>query len=330
MNLATEYLGFQLSSTFLPGASPLVDDMDNVRRLEDAGAAAIVMHSFFEEQITMEQRAREYHIDAHSEGTSEATSFFPHLDDADQTGEEYLKHVAETKAAVKVPVIASLNGITSGGWVSYARLIEQAGADALELNYYDLPSNADETGAEVEERALAMVAAVRKEVKIPIAVKLSPFFSSLPNFAKRLVAAGANGLVLFNRFYQPDIDIDALDVLPVLELSSPSELRLRLRWLAILSARVETSYSATGGIHSAPDAIRAIMAGAHTVQMVSALLRFGPEHLKVVTKQFVRWMEMHEYESVKQMHAAMNLRHCPDVTGFERANYLKILHGWQV
>ena len=323
MNLTTEYLGFQLSSPFMPGASPLVDDLDNVRRLEDAGASAIVMHSFFEEQITLEQRAREAHIEAHEGGSAEALSFFPDVDDLDQTGEEYRKHSARTKAAVKVPVIA-------GGWVAYARQIEQAGADALELNYYDLPANPDETGAAVERRALDMVAAVRKEVKIPLAVKLSPFFSSLPNFAKQLVEAGANGLVLFNRFYQPDIDIDALDVLPVLELSSPSELRLRLRWLAILSARIETGYSATGGIHSAPDAIRSIMAGAHTVQLVSALLRFGPEHLKVVIKQFVRWMEQHEYESVQQMRGAMNLKHCPDVTGFERANYLKILHGWQV
>ena len=330
MNLTTEYLGFQLKSPFMPGASPLVNEIDNVRRLEDAGAAAIVMHSFFEEQITMEQRAREVHIEAHSGGNAEATSFFPHIDDADQSGEEYLKHIAETKAAVSVPVIASLNGITPGGWVAYAKQIEEAGADALELNYYDLPGDPEETGASVEERALNMVAGIRKEVKIPLAVKLSPFFSSLPNFAKRLVAAGANGLVLFNRFYQPDIDIDALDVLPVLELSSSAELRLRLRWLAILSARVETAYSATGGIHSAPDAIRAIMAGAHTVQMVSALLRFGPEHLGVVSKQFVRWMEQHEYESVAQMRGAMNLKHCPDVTGFERANYLKILHGWQV
>ena len=330
MKLATEYLGLKLKNPFMPGASPMVDDLGHVRRLEDAGAAAIVMHSLFEEQITMEQRAVEAHVDAHAEGFAEATSFFPSTDDFDKTCDQYLHQIQKVKAAVTVPVIGSLNGITPGGWASYARLIQEAGADALELNYYDLPSDSNETGDDVEKRALEMVKSIRAEVAIPIAVKLSPFFSSLPNFVSRLVGAGANGVVLFNRFYQPDIDVENLDVMPVLELSSPAELRLRLRWLAILSARVETSYAATGGVHSAQDAIRAVMAGAHVVQIVSALLRFGPEHLKTVLKEFTQWLEEHEYESVQQMRGAMNLKHCPDVTGFERANYLKILRGWQV
>lgn len=329
MQLDTEYLGLKLKNPIMPGASPLSDDLDHVRRLEDAGAAAIVMHSLFEEQILMEQQAREHHLEAHMDASPEALSFLPTSDDFEKSCDDYLRQIEGAKAAVGIPIIGSLNGITPGGWVSYARLIEEAGADALELNYYDLPSDPNVTAAGVETRALEMVKAVRNEVKIPIAVKLSPFFSSLPNFATQLVAAGANGLVLFNRFYQPDIDIDALDVLPVLELSSPAELRLRLRWLAILSARVETSYAATGGIHSATDVVRAVMAGAHVVQMVSALLRFGPEHLKVVLKQFTRWLETNEYESAKQMRAAMNLRHCPDVTGFERTNYMRIIHGWQ-
>jgi dihydroorotate dehydrogenase (fumarate) len=229
-----------------------------------------------------------------------------------------------------MPVIASLNGITPGGWVAHARLLEQAGADALELNYYDLPSNPDETGYEVELRALEMVRAVREEVRIPLAVKLSPFFSSLPNFAKSLVAEGVDGLVIFNRFYQPDIHIEEFDVTPALELSTPSELRLRLRWLAILSCRVHTSYAATGGVHSATDAVRAIMAGANVVQMVSALLRSGPDHLKVVLHDFTQWLQVHEYESVAQLRGAMNLRKSPDPTGFERANYLRILQGWHV
>ena len=330
MKLSTDYLGLRLKNPIMPGASPMVDDLGVVRRLEDAGAAAIVMHSLFEEQITMEQRAVEAHVESHNEGFAEATSFLPSSDEFDQTCDQYLHQVQKIKAAVDVPVIGSLNGITSGGWASYAKLIQDAGADALELNYYDLPSDPDQTGADVEKRALEMVRSIRKEVTIPIAVKLSPFFSSLPNFVRQLAGAGANGVVLFNRFYQPDIDVENLDVMPVLELSSPAELRVRLRWLAILSARIETSYSATGGVQSAQDVVRAIMAGANTVQMVSALLRFGPEHLKTVLKELTEWLESHEYESVEQMRGAMNLKHCPDVTSFERANYLRILHGWQV
>jgi dihydroorotate dehydrogenase (fumarate) len=304
--------------------------VDSIRRLEDAGAGAIVLPSLFEEQIALEKQAREFHVEAYTEGFAEATSYLPTVDDFDKSSDEYLRLISDAKYAVDIPVIASLNGITPGGWIAHARLLEQAGADALELNYYDLPSDPDETGYDVERRALEMVRAVKEEVRIPIAVKLSPFFSSLPNFAKRLVADGANGLVIFNRFYQPDINIEELDVAPALELSSPSELRLRLRWLAILSCRLDTSFAATGGVHSATDAIRAIMAGATVVQMVSALLRYGPEHLKTVIADFVDWLEAHEYESVSQLRGAMNLRNSPDPTGFERANYLRILQGWRV
>jgi len=227
-------------------------------------------------------------------------------------------------------VIGSLNGITAGGWINHARLMEQAGADALELNYYDIPSDPDETGYDVEKRAIELVRAVREEVRIPLAVKLSPFFSSLPNFAKRLTADGADGLVIFNRFYQPDIDIEELDVKPALELSGPSELRLRLRWLAILSSRLETSFAATGGVHTATDAVKAIMAGATVVQLVSCLLRYGPEHLKMVIADFTEWLETHEYDSVRELRGAMNYKNSPDPTGFERANYLRILHGWSI
>lgn len=329
MNLATEYLGLKLKNPFTPGASPLVDDLATVRQLEDAGAAAIIMHSLFEEQIDLERQALERDVEAHMESFAEATSFLPNEDDFDETSEQYMQLIAKIKESVSVPVIASLNGITPGGWVGHAKLIEQAGADAMELNYYDLPSNPCKTGAEVEQRALDLVAAIRKEVSIPIAVKLSPFFSSLPNFVSRLRSAGANGVVLFNRFYQPDINVEDLDVESVLELSNPSELRLRLRWLAILSAQVETSYAATGGIHSAGDAVRAIMAGAHSVQMVSALLRNGPAHLAKVIAEFSQWLEEHEYESVAQMCGTMNLKHCPDATGFERANYLRMLKSWR-
>ena len=330
MNLSVGYLGLILKNPFMAGASPLGHDINQIRRLEDAGSAAVVLPSLFEEQIVLEKRARETHIEAHTEGFAEATTYLPTVDDFDKTADEYLRLIQEAKMAVDIPIIASLNGITPGGWIAHARLLEQAGADALELNYYDLPSDPDETGVEVEKRALNMVRAVRNEVTLPLAVKLSPFFSSLPKFAKQLVAAGANGLVIFNRFYQPDIDIEELDVTPALELSTPSELRLRLRWLAILSSRLETSFGATGGVHSAPDAIRAIMAGATVVQLVSCLLRFGPEHLRLIIEEFTEWLAEHEYDSVKQLRGAMNLRHSPDPTGFERANYLRILHGWRV
>jgi dihydroorotate dehydrogenase (fumarate) len=330
MKLATKYLGLHLKNPFVVGASPLGHDLPTIRRLEDAGAAAIVLPSLFEEQILLEKQAREVHVDAHTEGFSEAASFLPNVDDFDKSCDEYLRLIQDAKHTVHIPIIASLNGITPGGWVSHAGLMQEAGADAIELNYYDLPSDPDETGHDVEMRALEMVRAVREEVRIPLAVKLSPFFSSLPNFARRLVDDGANGLVIFNRFYQPDIDIEELDVKPALELSTPSELRLRLRWLAILSARVDTSFAATGGVHSATDAVRAIMAGATVVQMVSCLLRYGPGHLKTVIADFVEWLDAHEYDSSSQLRGAMNFRNSPDPTGFERANYLRILHGWSV
>jgi len=307
-----------------------VDDLAVVRQLEDAGAAAIVMHSLFEEQITLERAALERDVESHTESFAEALSYLPNEDDFDETSAQYLELIGKIKETVSVPVIASLNGITLGGWAGHAKLIEQAGADALELNYYDLPSDPRVTGAEVEQRALDLVAAIRKDVKMPIAVKLSPFFSSLPNFVTRIKEAGANGVVLFNRFYQPDINIEDLDTESVLELSNSTELRLRLRWLAVLSAQVETSYAATGGVHSAEDVVRAVMAGAHAVQMVSALLHNGVEHLATVLTNLTQWLEEHEYESIAQMRGTMNLKHCPDATAFERTNYLRILKSWQV
>ena len=330
MNLETDYLGLKLKNPLMPGASPLADDLATVRRLEDAGAAAIVMHSLFEEQIELERGSLERDVESHTESFAEALSYLPDEDDFNETSEQYLQLISKIKASVSVPVIASLNGITPGGWISHAKLMEQAGADALELNYYDLPSDPAKTGAQIEARAVALVEAIRENVTIPIAVKISPFFSSLPNFVRQILGAGANGVVLFNRFYQPDINIEDLDVESVLELSTPSELRLRLHWLAILSAQVETSYAATGGVHSAEDAVRAIMAGAHAVQVVSALLRNGTDHLATMLAELTRWLEEHEYESLAQMRGTMNLKHCPDATAFERANYLRILKSWQV
>ncbi|XHR28804.1 MAG: dihydroorotate dehydrogenase-like protein [Chthoniobacteraceae bacterium] len=330
MNLETDYLGLKLKNPLMPGASPLADDLATIRRLEDAGAAAIVMHSLFEEQINLERLAVERDVESHTESFAEATTFFPNEEDFEETCEEYLSLIGKIKETVSVPVIASLNGITPGGWTSYAKLIQEAGADALELNYYDLPSDPSKTGAHVEARALDLVKAIRKEVTLPIAVKLSPFFSSLPNFVSELKNAGANGVIVFNRFYQPNINIEDLDTDSVLELSTSAELRLRLRWLAVLSAQIDgISYGVTGGVHTAADAIRAIMAGANGVQLVSALLQNGADYLGIVLTDLTKWLEEHEYDSLAQMTGTMNLKHCPDATAFERGNYLRILKSWQ-
>jgi len=329
MDLSTTYLGLKLAHPLMPGASPLSTDLDQIRRLEDAGAAAIVMHSLFEEQIAMEQAADLAHVDAHAESSAEATSYFPRPEGYRLGPDDYLALIARVKAAVKVPVIASLNGVTKGGWLSYAKQMQQAGADALELNVYYLPTDAAVTAEQVEGTAVEMVKEIKKSVTIPVAVKLAPFYSSLPHFAHRLEAAGADGLVLFNRFYQPEIDVEELEVRRTLHLSTPDELNLRLRWLAILSGRVRPSLAVSGGVHAATDVVKSVMAGAHAVQTVSALLRQGPAHLKRLREDLVRWLEEHEYESLAQMRGSMNLVKSPDPKAYERANYIQILSGWK-
>lgn len=329
MDLSTVYLGLHLPHPLMPGASPMVDDLDTVKRLEDAGAAAIVMHSLFEEQIVQEQLAAVHHMDRHAESFGEALSYFPRPAEYALGPEQYLKQISRIKGSVRIPVIASLNGVTLGGWVDYALRIQEAGADALELNVYYLAADPLEAAEAVERRTLGILRAVRQAVTIPVAVKLSPFFSALAHLAAELHAAGADGLVLFNRFYQPDIDVEQLEVTPRLELSTSSELLLRLRWLAILSDRVRSSLAVSGGIHSAEDAVKAIMAGAHAVQMVSALLRHGPAYLGRVLDDLRRWMEDHGYTSVEQMRGSMSLARCPDPAAFERANYIRVLQGWR-
>lgn len=329
MDLRTKYLGLELSHPFMPGASPLVDDLDMVKRLEDAGAAAIVMHSLFEEQITREQIATFLHTEPHGESFAEALCYFPSPDRFALGPEEYLEHIARIKGTVRCPIIASLNGTTLGGWLEYARAIEQAGADALELNVYALPADFEEDSLAIEDRTVEMLREVKRRIHIPVAVKLSPFYTSLPHFARRLDEAGADGLVLFNRFYQPDLDPENLEATRHLQLSSPAELPLRLRWLAILSGRIRPSLAVTGGIHSAQDAIKAIMSGAHAVQVVSALLRAGPEHLKRLRLETEAWMHEHEYESLEQMRGSMNLEACPDPAVYERANYMLVLQSWR-
>jgi dihydroorotate dehydrogenase (fumarate) len=329
MDLSTTYLGLSLPHPLMPGASPLVDDLDMVKRLEDAGAAAIVMHSLFEEQIIGERAQTLRHIEAHTDSFAEAPSYFPDRSGVSVGPEFYLEQIRRIKAAVRVPVIGSLNGTTATGWLEYARMIQQAGADALELNFYIVATNPQEDGHAVEQRALDILSKVKASVTIPVAVKLSPFFCSFAHFASQLDSLGVDGLVLFNRFYQPDIDVDMLEVVPRLQLSDSSELLLRLRWLAVLSGHVRASLAVTGGVHTAVDAVKSVMAGAHAVQLVSALLQHGPERLQTIREEMVRWMEEHEYHSLGQMQGSMNLMRCPDPQAFERANYLRVLHSWR-
>jgi dihydroorotate dehydrogenase (fumarate) len=329
IDLSTRYLGLHLPHPFMPGASPMVDDLDMVRRLEDAGSAAIVMHSLFEEQIEMEQGRTLYDIESHVNAFAEASSFFPRPAEYKLGPQAYLEQLRRIKEAVKVPVIASLNGITAAGWLEYAKLIEQAGADALELNVYYVATDPDEDAGAVERRTLDIVRAVKQAIRIPIAVKLSPYFSSLSHFAAELEGAGANALVLFNRFYQPDIDPEELEVRNELRLSNSSDLLLRLRWLAILSAQRKLDLAVSGGVHTPQDAVKAVMAGARSVQVVSAILKNGPQHLDKLRAGLSRFVEEHGYASLAEMHGCMNLARCPNPAAFERGNYMRILQSWR-
>ena len=328
MNLDTTYLGLALPHPFICGASPLVDDLDNVRRLEDAGAAAIVMNSLFEEQITHDAMSAWFADELPDEPPPEALAFFPESSALGRGPDAYLEHLRRVKRAVAVPIIGSLNGSTPGGWLDYARLIQEAGADALELNVYALATDPWRGAAEIEAQTVEMIRAVRGALQIPLAVKLSPFYTSFAHFAERLVDAGVDGLVLFNPFYQPDIDIERQTVDRSLHLSLASDLALRLRWLAILSGQIRTSYAVSGGIHAAADAIKAVMTGADAVQMVSELLAHGPERLRTLREEFAYWLADHQYESIAQLRGSMNLGNCSDPAGYERANYMLILRSW--
>lgn len=329
MDLSTTYLGFRLPHPLIPGASPLASDFDTIRRLEDAGAAAIVLPSLFEEQISADALGTEHHMLAHEGSHAEAESYFPLAEEFAMGPDRYLGHVRRVSNAVQVPVIGSLNGTSPEGWLDYARLIQDAGADALELNFYHVATDPKQDGAALEQRLLDVVRAVKTHVRIPVAIKLSPFYSSFANVAHQLDEAGANGLVLFNRFYQPDIDPDALDAVPRLQLSDSGDLLLRLRWLAILSGRVRASLAATGGVHTCIDAVKAVMAGAHAVQMVAALLLHGPSHLAKIRRELSHWLEVREYESLEQAQGSMSLLRCPNPEAFERGNYMKILQTWR-
>jgi len=328
MDLSTNYLGLKLKHPLILGASPLSHDIDQIKRVEDAGAAAIVLHSLFEEQILMEHSAQQAVVEAHENTNAEATDFVPKPSQYSVGPEEYLEMVTKTKAAVGVPVIGSLNGITNTGWLDYAKRIQQAGADALELNVYSLPTSSKDSAATLESRTIEMVRTIKQKITIPIAVKLSPFYTSPAFFVAQLEQVGASGYVVFNRFYQPDIDVDQLEVKHTLELSTPSELLLRLRWLAILSAQVKGSLAVTGGVHSSMDVLKSVMAGASAVQVVSAILKHGPTWFTKTKQELEAWLVRKEYDSLKQALGSMNLARCPEPTAYERANYMRVLSGW--
>ncbi len=329
MNLTTSYLGLSLKNPLMPGASPLVDNLDQVKRLEDAGAAAVVMHSLFAEQIERDERALTTHVGRWENNFAEASSFLPLPADYALGPDEYLARVARLKEVCSVPVIASLNGTRTGSWVQYAHLIEQAGADALELNTWFFPTDIETSPQELEDRLIEVVRAVRSRVKLPLAVKLSPYYSSLGHLVTRLDAEGAEAVVLFNRFFQPDIDVESLELAPKLELSTSEDLRLRLRWLGVLHGRTEADLACSGGVNTFEDVIRAILAGADVVQIVAALLRRGPGRIAEMLEGLRDWMERHEYTSVSEMRGALSLARCPDPEAYERGNYLKTLQLWR-
>lgn len=327
MDLTTRYLGLELPHPLMPGASPLADDLDSVRRLEDAGAAAIVMRSLFEEQLAAEQLATVSHYEGISDAFAEAHSYLPAPEEFALGPDEYLTQLLAIRGAVDLPIIASLNGVEGGYWLQYAQLIAEAGADALELNVFDIETDAETSGARLEERLLQMVRRLSSQIEIPITIKLSPFYTAFLNLASKIRQQGGDGLVIFNRFFQADLDLEELEVERQLRLSTSNELPLRLRWLAILSGKLEgLSLAVTGGVHTAEDAVKALACGADVVQVVSALMIHGPEALVGLRQGIADWLEEHEYDSLDQLRGSMNVARCPDPTIYERANYIHLLH----
>ncbi len=327
MDLRTRYLGLDLPHPIVASASPITKEVSGIRRLEDAGAAAIVLFSLFEEQIRHEQAARDHLTQVSSDVSAESTSFFP-AGGAPIGPGRYLEHLRRARAAVDVPIIASLNGVTPGGWVEYATLLEQAGAHAIELNVYHIPAGLEETGRDVEARTLHVLRAVKAAVSIPVAIKLGPFWSAFGHMARQLDDAGADGLVLFNRFYQPDFDLERRQVVPSLELSTPAEVRLPLLWTAVLHGRVRASLAASTGVHSPAEVVKYLLAGADVVMTTSALLRHGPSHLRLLENGLREWLERNGAASVSQIRGSMSQRKVADPAAFERANYLEILESY--
>ncbi|MGA7415129.1 MAG: dihydroorotate dehydrogenase-like protein [Bryobacteraceae bacterium] len=328
IDLSTNYLGFNLRSPLVASSSPLTKDITNIRRLEDAGAAAVVMHSLFEEQLTLESHAVDRMLSQGVESYAEAQSYFPDFVSYNLGPESYLKDITRAKRMVRIPVIGSLNGVSTGGWLRYAKAMEEAGADAIELNIYFLPTSPDIDGDDLEASYCELVKALKARVKIPVAVKLAPYFTSMANMAFKLDRAGADALVLFNRFYQPDFDLERMEVVPNLKLSTSDELRLRLYWVAQLANRIRPELAITGGVQTAEDVVKGIMAGANVVMMTSVLLKNGIPYLRDLEKKVVEWMQAHDYESVRQMRGSMSVSAAPDPAAFERANYLKVLSSY--
>ncbi|MDK9700504.1 MAG: dihydroorotate dehydrogenase-like protein [bacterium] len=329
MNMDTSYLGLKLKHPLIAAANPIAADVSGIRQLEDGGAAAVILPSLFEEQITHEALELHYHTTVTADTFAEALSYFPEPEQFIVGPEEYLKLIQEAKAAVKIPVIASLNGVTDGGWTRIAEQIEQAGADAIELNMYYLATDPNVVGSEIERHYIETLKAVRNATKLPIAVKLSSFLSSPAAMAKSMANAGADGLVLFNRFYQPDFDLDKLEVIPNLRLSNSDDMRLALRWIAILFGKTSADLCATGGCHTGIDAVKLLMAGADSIQIASALLKHGPSYSKTLLSELTEWMEKHEYTSINQMKGSMSHKNVADASAYERANYMKTLQSYQ-
>jgi len=328
-DLTTRYMGLSLKNPVVPSAAPLSKSVGGIRKMEDAGAAAVIMYSLFEEQIDMEALSLHHFLEQGSYSYAEALTYFPQEADYNRGPQGYLDLIAQAKDAVDIPIIASLNGVTPGGWTSYAKLMEEAGADALELNIYLISTRLNETGPDVEQVYLDVLQDVKASVRIPVAMKLSPYFSSFPNMAHRLDQAGADGLALFNRFYQPDLDLEELTVVPNLELSRSWEMRLPLRWIAILFGHIKASLALTSGVHESEGVVKAIMAGADIANVASVLLERGVDHIGALVSGLQKWMEEHEYESVSQMKGALSQRSCPEPAAFERANYMKVLGSWK-
>jgi dihydroorotate dehydrogenase (fumarate) len=329
VDLRTTYIGLTLHSPLVVSASPLSRDVDSICRLEEAGASAVVLYSLFEEQLRQEETDLEYHLNAGTESFAESLTYFPQPSEFQTGPEGYLEHIRKTKASVSIPIIASLNGSTLGGWTKFAAEIQRAGADAIECNIYYIPTDPKLTAEDIEKTYIDILQAVKSTVTIPVAVKLSPFFSNVVNVAHRLDAAGADALVLFNRFYQPDIDLDELEIRPNVRLSTPQSLRLPLTWIGILYGRLKASLAATGGVHSAEDVIKLLMVGANVTMLCSALMRHGVNHLRHLERELRDWMQEHEYESLLQMQGSMSQLHCPDPGAFERAQYMRAVKGMQ-
>ena len=325
IDLSTTYLGLELKNPLVASPSPLSEKTDNIRRMEDAGAAAIVLHSLFEEQLTQQSNELNSNLQQGEESFAESLTYFPHVEDYKMGPEGYLEHIRKAKEAVGIPIIGSLNGVSTGGWIKYAKNIQEAGADALELNVYYIPTDPGMTGVHVREMYEELVRDVKANVTIPVAVKIGPYFSALANVAQRLNEAGADGLVLFNRFYQPDFDLENLEVTPDIHLSTSSSLLMRLRWVAILYGRIKADMAITGGVHTAEDVIKSMMAGAKVAMTTSALLKYGIPHLTTLCEGVTRWMEEHEYESIEMMQGSMSQKSVAEPAAFERANYMRAL-----